>query len=197
MTADPASKIALRRHALVRRDLIEPGEAHAAAEKVARQGAELVGRLVAPGGVISAYWPIRSEISTRPLLERLAREGYRTALPVMTAAARPLHFRLWSPGDELAKGPLGLFEPLASAAGVEPDLMFLPLACFDAQGHRIGYGGGNFDATLAAQRARRGIVAIGLAYADQEVDMIPHEAHDQRLDFVITEQRLFECKVSG
>ena len=193
MTADPASKIVLRRHALARRDLIEPAEAHAAAEKIAPQGVKLVARFVPPGGVISAYWPIRSEISTRPLLERLAREGYRTALPVMTAAAKPLHFRLWSPGDELAKGPLGLFEPLASAATVEPDLMFLPLACFDAQGHRIGYGGGNFDATLAAQRARRRIVAIGLAYADQEVDTIPHEAHDQRLDFVITEQRLFEC----
>ena len=82
-------------------------------------------------------------------------------------------------------------------AEVEPDLMILPLACFDARGHRIGYGGGNFDATLAAVRTRRRIVAIGLAYADQEVDMIPHEAHDQRLDFVITEQRLFECGASG
>ncbi len=197
MTADPASKIVLRRHALARRDLIEPAEAHAAAEKIAPQGVKLVARFVPPGGVISAYWPIRSEVSTRPLLERLAREGYRTALPVMTAAAKPLHFRIWAPGDELAKGPLGLSEPLASAATVEPDLMFLPLACFDAQGHRIGYGGGNFDATLAAQRARGRIVAIGLAYADQEVDMIPHEAHDQRLDFVITEQRLFECGASG
>lgn len=197
MTADPASKIVLRRHALARRDLIEPAEAHAAAEKIAPQGVKLVARFVPPGGVISAYWPIRSEVSTRPLLERLAREGYRTALPVMTAAAKPLHFRIWAPGDQLAKGPLGLSEPLASAATVEPDLMFLPLACFDAQGHRIGYGGGNFDATLAAQRARGRIVAIGLAYADQEVDMIPHEAHDQRLDFVITEQRLFECGASG
>jgi 5-formyltetrahydrofolate cyclo-ligase len=157
----------------------------------------LVERFVTAGGVIAAYWPIRSEISTRALLERLAREGYRTALPVMTAAAKPLHFRLWAPGDELAKGPLGLSEPLAEAAAVEPDLIFLPLACFDAQGHRVGYGGGNFDATLAALKARRRIVAIGLAYADQEVDAIPHEAHDQRLDFVITEQKIFDCGASG
>jgi len=195
--SDPASKIVLRRHALARRDLIEPSEAHAAAKIIAAQGMALVERFVTAGGVIAAYWPIRSEISTRPLLERLAREGYRTALPVMTAAAKPLHFRLWAPGDELAKGPLGLSEPLAEAATVEPDLIFLPLACFDAQGHRIGYGGGNFDATLAALKAQRKIVAIGLAYADQEVDAIPHEAHDQRLDFVITEQKIFDCGASG
>lgn len=194
---DLASKISLRRHALARRDLIEPGEAHAAATTVAAQGLELVERFASVGGVIAVYWPIRSEISTRPLLERLARAGYGTALPVMTAAAKPLHFRLWAPGDELAKGPLGLFEPLPGAAEVEPDLIFLPLACFDARGHRIGYGGGNFDATLAALRARRKIVAIGLAYADQEVDAIPHEAHDQRLDFVITESQTFDCGASG
>ncbi len=194
---DAAAKSVLRRHAFARRDLIEPAEAHAAAEVIAARGLELANRCAAPGAILSAYWPIRSEISTRPLLERLARDGFRTALPVMTAAARPLHFRLWAPGDELAKGPLGLFEPVATAAEVEPDLMILPLACFDARGHRIGYGGGNFDATLAAVRTRRRIFAIGLAYADQEVDEIPHETHDQRLDFVITEQKIFECGASG
>ncbi|HMN74408.1 MAG TPA: 5-formyltetrahydrofolate cyclo-ligase [Rhodoblastus sp.] len=194
---DAAAKSALRRHAFARRDLIEPDEAHAAAQTIAARGLELAARHAAPGAVISAYWPIRSEISTRPLLERLARAGFRTALPVMTATAKPLHFRLWSPGDELAKGPLGLSEPLADAARVEPELMFLPLACFDARGHRVGYGGGNFDATLAAARARGKIVAVGLAYADQEVDAIPHEAHDQRLDFVITEQKTFDCGASG
>lgn len=194
---DAAAKSVLRRHAFARRDLIEPAEAHAAAEVIAARGLELANRCAAPGAILSAYWPIRSEISTRPLLDRLARAGFRTALPVMTAAGKPLLFRLWSPGDELAKGPLGLSEPLAEAATVEPDVMFLPLACFDARGHRVGYGGGNFDATLAAQRARRKLVAIGLAYADQEVDAVPHETHDQRLDFVITEQKIFDCGASG
>jgi len=197
MTVAPASKIVLRRHALARRDLIEPAEAHAAAEAIAAQGAKLVERFAPAGAVIAAYWPIRSEISTRPLLERLSRAGYRTALPVMTAAARPLHFRLWSPGEELAKGPLGLSEPLASAGAVEPALMFLPLVCFDARGWRIGYGGGNFDATLAALRARGKVVAVGLAFADQEIEAVPCEAHDQPLDFVITEQKTFECGASG
>ncbi|MFT4097391.1 MAG: 5-formyltetrahydrofolate cyclo-ligase [Rhodoblastus sp.] len=194
---DAAAKSVLRRHAFARRDLIEPAEAHAAAETIAARGLELSGRLAAPGAVVAAYWPIRSEISTRPLLDRLARAGFRTALPVMTAAGKPLLFRAWSPGDELAKGPLGLSEPLAEAATVEPDLMFLPLACFDAAGHRVGYGGGNFDATLATLRGRRKILAVGLAYADQEVEAIPHEAHDQRLDFVITERAILDFGALG
>ena len=188
---DSAPKTVLRRHALARRDLIEPAEAHAAADRIVGRALELVRRTVPAGGVVSAYWPIRSEISTRPLLEALAQAGYRMALPVMTAAAKPLHFRLWAPGDELAKGPLGLFEPLAEAAMIEPALMFVPLACFDARGHRVGYGGGNFDATLAALRARGVVVAIGLAYADQEVATIPAEPHDQALDYVVTEQKTF------
>ncbi|HRY04900.1 MAG TPA: 5-formyltetrahydrofolate cyclo-ligase [Beijerinckiaceae bacterium] len=194
---DLASKTALRRHALARRDLIEPAEAHAAAEEIVERALEIVGKLAPAGAVVSAYWPIRSEISTRPLLEALAQAGYRIALPVMTAAAKPLHFRLWAPGEELAKGALGLFEPLPDAAMVEPELMFTPLACFDAKGHRVGYGGGNFDATLAAHRGQRKVPAVGLAFADQEVDSIPHEAHDQRLDFVITETQVFECGASG
>ncbi len=176
---------------LARRDLIEPAEAHEAAEAVARRALDLVRSVAAPGAAVSAYWPIRSEISTRPLLEGLARAGYRLALPVMTGAGKPLRFRAWTPGDDLEKGPLGLSEPLAGAPELSPEVVFVPLACFDARGRRIGYGGGNFDATLAALRARGVVVAIGLAYADQEVATIPAEPHDQALDYVVTEQKTF------
>lgn len=188
MTTDPLSKASLRRHALARRDLIEPAEAQAAARSVCARAMALLREKAAPPAVVAAYWPIRSEMPTRPLLEALAAAGYRTALPAMTGAGRPLRFRAWSPGDELHKGPLGLSEPAPGAPEVEPDVVFTPLACFDARGYRIGYGGGNFDATLEALRARRKILAIGLAYADQEVAAAPHEAHDQRLDHVVTEQ---------
>lgn len=191
MKADPASKAVLRRHALARRDLIEPPEAHAAAEAVAARAMAVVRKVAAAGATLSAYWPIRSEVSTRPLLEALAAAGYRTSLPVMTGAGRPLRFRAWTPGDELEKGPLGLSEPPPDAPEIDPDILFAPLVCFDARGWRIGYGGGNFDATLEAIRARRKIVAIGLAYADQEVEAIPHEPHDQKLDWVVTEQQTF------
>jgi 5-formyltetrahydrofolate cyclo-ligase len=191
MTVEPLTKAALRRRILATRDLIEPSEAHAAALAVAESALALVAKNVSREDTIAAYWPIRSEISPRPLLERLARDGFRTALPVMTGAGKPLRFRLWSPGDDLEKGPLGLSEPVDEAPEAEPKLLFLPVAAFDASGWRIGYGGGNFDATLEALRARRKILAIGLAYAAQEIDSVPREPHDQRLDFVVTEERVF------
>ena len=194
---DLSTKHAIRRAALARRDMIEPGEAHAAAKRVAALGLALVQKRAAPGAVVSAYWPIRSEVSTRPLLEALAKAGYSTALPVLTATGRPLHFRRWSPGDELEIGGLGLSEPRADAPTVAPDVLFVPLAAFDALGHRIGYGGGNFDATLAALRSAGRVLAIGLAYAAQEVDRVPAEAHDQILDFVITEEKTFSFGASN
>ena len=185
------TKAEIRRHMLARRDMVEPKEAHAAAAALARHALALAAADAPAGGVISAYWPIRSEISARPLVEALAKAGFRTALPVMLGAGKPLRFRLWSPGDDLEKGPLGLSEPVDDAPAAEPDLLFVPVAAFDARGGRIGYGGGNFDATLAALRAKRKIVAAGLAYAMQEIDAVPAEPHDQRLDFVVTEEKVF------
>jgi 5-formyltetrahydrofolate cyclo-ligase len=189
------TKADIRRNILSRRDLIAPPEAHAAALEIAGSGLALAARHVASGGVVSAYWPIRSEMSPRPLIEALARAGFRTALPTMPGAGKPLHFRRWSPGDDLEKGPLGLSEPVHDAPEVEPDFVFAPLVAFDSKGRRIGYGGGNFDATLAFLRARKRIVAAGLAFASQEIDIVPAEPHDQRLDFVVTEEKVFSFGV--
>jgi 5-formyltetrahydrofolate cyclo-ligase len=189
---DLSTKQAIRRAALARRDLVEPREAHAAAKAVAARGLSLVAEQAPPGATVGAYWPIRSELSTRPLLEALARAGYRTALPVMTAVAKPLLFRQWSPGDDLEVGALGLAEPLPDAPRIVPDILFAPLAAFDARGHRIGYGGGNFDATIAALRGARRLVVVGLAYETQEVARIPEEPHDALLDYVLTEERLIK-----
>lgn len=185
----------LRRHALERRDLVSAGEAHQAAEAVARQGAALVERL-AQGGrpVVAAYWPIRSEINTRPLIEALCAKGFRIALPVMTAVRRPLLFRAFEPGDELEKGPFGLSEPPGEKPEIEPEILFAPLAAFDRRGFRLGYGGGIYDATLAGLRAKRPLVAIGLAFSLQEAANIPTEPHDQRLDGFVTERETISCR---
>ena len=85
-------------------------------------------------------------------------------------------------------------EPAASAQSVEPDLLFVPLACFDRRGHRIGFGAGHYDRTLAALRARRPVTAVGVAYSAAQAAEIPDEPHDQRLDFVLTERELIDCR---
>ncbi|MGJ0510613.1 MAG: 5-formyltetrahydrofolate cyclo-ligase [Methylocystis sp.] len=184
-------KTDLRRHALARRDLVSPHEAHEAAVAVATRGLALVERLAGTSGaapIVSVYWPIRSELNTRPLIEALAARGYHVTLPVMHKVRHPLVFRDFTPGDDLVKGPFGLSEPAEDRTARDPDILFSPLAAFDRHGFRLGYGGGIYDATLSQLRARKSIAAIGVAYSCQETDRVPTEPHDQRLDFLMTER---------
>ena len=140
---------------------------------------------------VSAYWPIRDEADTFPLLRALADAGFATALPVVRGG-QPLLFRAWSPGDSLVKASFGLSEPEPQQPAVEPDVLFVPLAAFDRRGHRIGYGYGHFDATLERLRESRPVLAVGVAFSCQEIPEVPDEDHDQRLDFVITDEELLE-----
>lgn len=185
-------KTDLRRRSLARRDLVIPKEAHDAAAAVARRGLALVEELAPKIGVeslvVSVYWPIRSELNTRPLIEALAASGYRVALPVMHKVRHPLVFRDFTPGDDLVKGPYGLSEPADDKTARDPDILFSPLAAFDRRGFRLGYGGGIYDATLSQLRAKKAVTAIGVAYSCQEADRVPTEPHDQRLDFLMTER---------
>jgi 5-formyltetrahydrofolate cyclo-ligase len=184
-----ASKITIRKHALEKRDLVSATEAHEAASAIKAAALELVRRLSGDARpVVALYWPIRSEVNTRPLIEALHAKGYPVLLPAMTAVRQPLHFRAFTPGDELEKGPFGLSEPAPGRPEGRPDIVFAPLAAFDRRGVRLGYGGGIYDATLLALRAGGPVTAIGLAYALQESDAIPAEPHDQRLDVIITER---------
>lgn len=177
-----------------RRDLVTVDEAHAAARAVASRGLEWTRARFAPGAAAAAYWPIRSELSPVPLLEALAAAGFRTALPRMKSATRVLSFHVWAPGDALVKGPLGLSEPAADAAALDPAILFLPLLAFDAAGGRLGYGGGHYDATLAQARAQGAVAAVGLAYDLQEAVGLPIEPHDAALDAVLTETRLLSFR---
>jgi 5-formyltetrahydrofolate cyclo-ligase len=124
---------------------------------------------------------------------RLRAEGYRICLPVMQGKARPLLFRAWDAGDPLAERMWGIREPLPSAPEVDPDVILAPLLAFDRAGHRLGYGAGFFDRTLVAARERKPIIAIGLAYDEQEVDAVPHLDYDQRLDWVLTPSGPLRC----
>jgi 5-formyltetrahydrofolate cyclo-ligase len=187
MTADV--KTDLRRRSLARRDLVTHREAHEASLRLAERALTLTRELARRGeDVVSVYWPIRSELNTRPLLDALAVAQIKTVLPVMTAVKRPLIFRAFTPGDELVKGPFGLSEPSEDKPALEPDIVFSPLAAFDRKGYRLGYGGGIYDATLEELRAKKRIVAIGVAYACQEADAVPTEPHDQKLDYLLTER---------
>jgi 5-formyltetrahydrofolate cyclo-ligase len=140
---------------------------------------------VAKGAVVSFYWPMGDEADPRALAHALAARGHTLALPVVVVKKSPLHFRAWHEGDALVVHPFGMHEPGVQARTVTPDVLLIPLLAFDAQGTRLGYGGGFYDRTLASLATKR---AIGIAYAGQEVGALPCHDHDHPLDAVVTEE---------
>jgi 5-formyltetrahydrofolate cyclo-ligase len=184
MTGSRSDKAKLRAEALKRRAVAHRRHAAQAAEALLAHGLDLCRRL--PHGVVSGYLPIRNELDPQPLMRALAAQGCRLALPVIVTKWAPLTFRAWSLGDVLVEAEFGLREPAADAPEVQPDLLLVPLAAYDAEGFRIGYGGGYYDRTLALYRACRKVNAIGIAYREQEVPVFAHEPHDQRLDYLLS-----------
>jgi len=184
-TAAPApSKNDLRAAALARRAALDAEARSEAARTVA---ARPFPADIADGAIVSGYWPIRSEIDPTPLMRALAANGARLALPVVVGRDQPLIFRAWTPDAQLLRGQLGIMEPSPQSAVVEPDIVLVPLAAFDRAGHRIGYGAGHYDRSLVQLRTSKPILAVGLAFAVQEIEAVPALAHDVRLDLVLTE----------
>jgi 5-formyltetrahydrofolate cyclo-ligase len=187
MTANNVDpKAVLRREALARRGEIEPAARAAFSRRLADEGLRLA-RFWRPR-IVSVFYPLRDEPDTLPLLTALAEEGFATALPVIVGRGSSLLFRRWWPGDPTRAGSMSIREPMEGASVVDPDLLFVPLACFDRRGHRIGYGAGYYDLTLARLRAMKPVHAIGVAYGVGEVAAVPYEAHDQTLDAMLTER---------
>jgi 5-formyltetrahydrofolate cyclo-ligase len=184
-------KSELRREALVRRDAIAPEQRAAAAETIAARPFPVA---VPPGSIVSGFSPMKSEINPVPLMRRLADGGAKLALPVVMGRGQPLIMRAWTFGERLTSGVWGIREPDAGAPEVLPDILIVPLAAFDRAGHRIGYGAGYFDMTLHRLRGLKPIVAVGIAFAEQEIAAVPATPRDARLDLVLTEREVIDCR---
>jgi 5-formyltetrahydrofolate cyclo-ligase len=186
-----ATKAKLRTEILARRDAIPADERKAAAETVAARPLPLAPR---GGLIVSGFMPIRSEINPLPLMRRYADAGAQLALPAIDGRGKPLRLRAWKIGDKLVTGQWNIREPAADAPELVPDLMLVPLAVFDRRGHRIGYGAGYYDMTIATVRARKRVLTAGVAFAAQEAPAVPNLAHDEPLDLVLTEREVIDCR---
>jgi 5-formyltetrahydrofolate cyclo-ligase len=163
-----------------------------AADRVAAHGLSFL-ELGPQRRVISGFSSLPEEFRPWPLLRRLHAEGQPLAMPVMQGKDRPLLFRAWAPGDAMNRAIWGIAEPKSDKPPLVPDIVLAPLLAFDAAGWRLGYGGGYYDRTLRALRARKPIVAVGLAYDEQQVDAVPHLDYDERLDWVLRPSGPLKC----
>ena len=182
---DAGLKIELRKVALARRDALGADVRAAAAQAIAARPFPMP---VPPGAIVSGFMPLKSEINPLPLMRTLADAGAKLALPVVAGKGRPLIMRAFTFGETLASGVWGIREPKPDALQVDPDILLVPLLAFDRRGHRIGYGAGYYDMTITALRAKKPIVAVGIALAAQEIAAVPDTPRDARLDLVLTER---------
>jgi 5-formyltetrahydrofolate cyclo-ligase len=184
-------KVTVRRESVARRDAIPPAERAKAAERIAARPFPVA---IAPGAIVSGFSPLKSEINPVPLMRKLADAGARLALPVVAGRGKPLIMRAWAFGEPLDRGVWGIREPKAEAPEVAPDILLVPLLAFDRQGRRLGYGAGYYDMTIAKLRAMKGVLAVGIAYAAQEIDAVPVTPRDARLDLVLTEHETIDLR---
>lgn len=191
-----ARKSVLRADLRARRDLAEARADKDAAERVSDViFSEILADLpllrnlpLSRKASIGGYFPIHSEMSPLPLLERLVGVGHQTGLPWVIDIDVPLVFGEWAPGEANAVGPFGTRVPKAGAVQFIPDVVLVPLLGVDAEGYRLGYGGGFYDRTLEKLRQAGDVVAIGLGYECQLLEEVPRGVHDQQLDWMVTEQ---------
>jgi 5-formyltetrahydrofolate cyclo-ligase len=181
-----SAKAALRKLGLEKRERAAEAAGPKAALLIARR---LLGDFVfMKGAIVAGYAAIGSEVDPFPLMAALSGQGHPLCLP--RTEGKQIVFRAWKPGDPLVVGRMNVPEPDAKAKERRPDLLIVPLIAFDRHGYRLGYGAGYYDRYLSDHRAKRTIRAIGVAYAGQEIEELPREPHDERLDAVVTEERV-------
>jgi 5-formyltetrahydrofolate cyclo-ligase len=172
---------------IARRDALPPDKRSAAAEAIAAQRFALP---IAAKTTASGFMPIKSEINPLPLMKRLAEAGTQLALPARPTAD---HAGL-DLGRAACSGVWGIREPKPQASAVDPDICLVPLLAFDSAGRRLGYGGGYHDLTLSHFRSRKTVIAVGLAYAAQEIPHVPTAPRDVPLDLVLTERAVIDLR---
>jgi 5-formyltetrahydrofolate cyclo-ligase len=183
-----AQKTTLRRVMRERRAALEAKTRATAAYAVRDRLIEVLPRLTLPAtAVVAGFLPIRDELDPRPALTAFRELGLQLVLPVVVARNEPLVFRVWSLETVLEPDSFGIPAPPVWAEVLSPDLLLVPMLAFDRQGERLGYGAGFYDLTLTLLRAQRRTLAIGVAFAAQEVEAVPVSARDATLDAVVTE----------
>ncbi|MHB2267598.1 5-formyltetrahydrofolate cyclo-ligase [Aliihoeflea sp. PC F10.4] len=180
-------KKSLRVEALARRDGLEPQWRIEAAIAMAGVADKLA---TSPGMVVSGFWPMRSEVDVRPLMAALADRGARLCLPAILDK-ETIVFRELKRGGEMIDMGFGTWGPGPDADELIPQIMLIPLAAFDARGHRIGYGAGYYDRAIERLQAQGHTPRlIAIAFDCQEVDAVPDQPHDVQLDEILTESGL-------
>ena len=147
--------------------------------------------------IVAGYYPQDDEFDILPLLHHLQKTPFEPVLPIVTGRDQPLAFGRWPTAPEVfRRGAYGIFEPPVVDSSLSPYLFLVPLLAFDLKGYRLGYGGGYYDRTLAQARHAHPVTAIGIGFELQRHTGLPYDPTDQRLDYIVTESSVYDCRMS-
>ena len=141
---------------------------------------------------IGSYFPFRNEISTKLIHELLFSLEFEISLPCVNDEDQNLIFRNWKTNDDLVKNKYSILQPKDEAIEDYPEMIIVPLVGFSMSGYRLGYGGGYYDRFIDAKNKSGKIITVGFGYTFQEVDDLPIELHDQKLNWILTEKYLYK-----
>lgn len=182
--AKPSARKTLRQSLIARREALPLTQRQALSADICAHLHELLGAL--QPSRVGFCWPYRAEPDILPAVTRWLSDapGREAALPVVPDQAGALVFHRWAPGVPMQHDRFGIPQPVERRE-ILPDLILVPVNGFDAQGYRIGYGGGFFDRTLAALRAQ--VTTVGVGFELARLDSVLPEVHDLPLDWILTE----------
>ena len=138
--------------------------------------------------IIGGYYPVNFEIDDLKLLEKFEKKNFIISLPIVKKNFK-MDFYQWSFSDPLMINKYGIPEPEKKKI-VYPDVLLIPLVAFDKNLNRLGYGGGYYDRLIKKISKNKKIIKIGLALSVQEVDKIPVNIYDQKLDYIVTNKHI-------
>ncbi len=141
---------------------------------------------------IGSYFPFRNEISTKLIHELLFSLEFEISLPCVNDEDQNLIFRNWKTNDDLVKNKYSILQPKDDAIEDYPEMIIVPLVGFSMSGYRLGYGGGYYDRFIGAKNKSGKIITVGFGYTFQEVNDLPIESHDQKLNWILTEKYLYK-----
>ncbi len=147
---------------------------------------------IKPSDIVSGFIPISSEIDPRFLMQDIAKLCAKLCLPRIDAQTNNLNFHEYVFGDALKSGSMGVQEPLDNKEILQPNILLVPLLAFDENLYRLGYGGGYYDRAISSLRKMQKIITIGIGFDEQKMDNIPIEPHDEKLDYILTEKKLYK-----
>ena len=140
--------------------------------------------------VVGGYYPVNFEVDDLELLKKFKKKGFSIALPVIKENFQ-MNFYKWSFSDPLKINKYGIPEPKNKNI-VWPDILLVPLVAFDKNLNRLGYGGGYYDRLIEKLLKKKNITTIGLALSVQEIDKVPINRYDQKLNYIITNKNIIK-----